>query len=121
MSRLKSRGELYAKDSNLTWQKFKPCYVCGQPVCYNNYPDHLGRQKRFIFRGFFLCPSCDPRGFAPGNKRRDDVIYNRSRYRVILALQVMQKLKEMPCVSREAIDCGKCPACLARKIDGIKI
>lgn len=99
--------------------------MCGLPVCYNNFPDRKGRQKRYTYRGFFLCTRCDPRRLLPGLRRDDEHISNRRLYKGILARQVVKRLAQTPCVDEEIGikqdgPCN-CLPCLARRIERISV
>src|SRR4249920_1474464 len=120
------RADVYAAMADNNWVRLeRPCDLCGRSVCYNNFPDRRGRQKRYIYKGKFLCPYCDPRVLLRDGRRHETRVRNRRGYRTLMSVVLTERLSKEPCTDFIHYDmtteCGTCLPCMARKLMRIEV
>lgn len=95
----------------------KNCQICGRDMVVNNWPDRKSRTA--IFKGFIVCPWCDPRHPEDFYKKTGYRILHPGRLRVIRYAQVTRALAKHGCIRpmEDGADC-KCAGCAAVKLLG---
>lgn len=92
----------------------KRCQICGLDIVINNWPDKKSRTPKY--KGFIVCPDCDPRHPADRYMKEGHRVLHRRRARIIALAQVTSAASKQFCrAGGGKADC-RCFTCAARKL-----
>ena len=106
---------------------YKVCGICGEPFCINNTKWNDGQSRTPRFKGFVICPICDPRHPDDRYMKEGYRVSQPVKLRVIRYAQVTRALARMGCLrpmigtEEEMKDYDancKCAGCAAVKLIG---
>lgn len=106
---------------------YKVCGICGEPFCINNTKWNDGQSRTPRFKGFVICPICDPRHPDDRYMKEGYRVSQPVKLRVIRYAQVTRAMSIHGCINLTKFDhedngipsdkC-KCAGCAAVKLMG---